>query len=158
MNKWSWAFLAAVSAARIAVGKVKNFLTSTLAGFDIALAGGGSLWRLLSLNLLYYDAFRKNLSFVISKNVFEYYELFEKSEIGFGVQNFSEVRDFFPKFRFHEISLKLLKMKLWMISKNYAIDSPLQFRTKSILRPFILTETSRQRWYKILPSVFWNYW
>ena len=43
MNKWSWAFLAAVSAARIAIGKVKNFLTSTLAGLDIALAGGGSL-------------------------------------------------------------------------------------------------------------------
>ena len=44
-------------------------------------------------------------------------------------------------------------MKLSVITKKYLVDLLIQFLSKSILRPIILTETIRQRGCQILPYV-----
>ena len=43
------------------------------------------------------------------------------------------------------IPIIVVKMKLRATTKKFTVDSAVQFPTKSILRPTVLTETTRQR-------------
>ena len=65
----------------------------------------------------------------------------EKLEIGFRGRFFYS-KEFFPKIL---ISKNCVKMKLRLKTKKYAVDSEIEFPTKSNFRDSVSTETTRER-------------
>ena len=59
-------------------------------------------------------------------------------------QNFFQERYGDSNFFFIFISIKDVKLKLRIITKNYIVDSTIQFPTKAIFRPMVFTKTIRE--------------
>ena len=44
------------------------------------------------------------------------------------------------------MKVKAVKMKIFTITKTFAVNLVIELLRKSILRPMVVTETTRQRW------------